>query len=114
MAAKGASTYIVDVSIKSGKITVSPDPVIVEGKNAKLKWKITTPGWIFPEFEEGIELKCGSGGEFSNGHRSETDPAEYTLHDKNAVKRQHLYVVSVMKEDGSFPMYLDPTIGNEG
>jgi hypothetical protein len=106
----------VNVTIKGGMIKVTPDPIDVASayKNVAIVWRISTPGWIFPEFEDGVVLKIGTVGEFSNGHRMEGDPASFVLHNKNSIMRAHPYTINVQKEDGTYPMHLDPIIRNGG
>jgi hypothetical protein len=113
---KDAGPIYVDVTVRSGVIHVTPDPVPVPStfKNVAIVWVISTAGWIFPEYDDGVVLKIGTIGEFSNGHRRENDPACFVLHNKNSLARTHPYTINVQKADGTYPMHLDPTIKNEG
>ena len=107
--AKG--TNIITVTIKSHVLSVSKEVLEMgKGKNQKITWTIKTPGWIFPEFEDGIELK-GDHGEFSNGHRDPTG-TQYVVHNKNS--HTHLYPYTVKVTNGKTTLSLDPGIANGG
>jgi hypothetical protein len=101
----------INVTIKNHVLSVSKEVLMMgKTKNQKITWAIVTNGWIFPEFEDGIELK-GDHGEFSNGHRDETGK-HYIVHNKNS--HTHLYPYTIKVTNGKTTLSLDPGIGNEG
>jgi hypothetical protein len=101
----------VTITVKDYVVIADP-PVVKMGKDSEqfIQWEIVTPGWTFPLFEDGIEIK-GDHGEFSNGRVNETGTI-YVLHNKNS--HTHLYPYTIKVVSGKVSLHLDPGIDNGG
>lgn len=101
---------VVEVSIVNRKIVVQPDPVPVIGPDHEIQWVIITPGWTFPKWSNGINLKTPHS-DFSN---AASNPAGngFSMRNRNLVAKKHKY--SVYVEKGDDKPHVDPTIDNRG
>ncbi len=79
-------------------------------KEQEIVWIVRTPGWFFPHFEDGIEVKVGHG-EFSNGHADESR-TRFVMRNKNTFEHSYPYTIKVT--NGKIMLSLDPIIINQG
>lgn len=93
-----------------GKVTCSPDPVKVQGPNALLVFKMTSPDWTFTD-SNAITVE-NPGTDFP--YPSWTiKPTTAVLVDLDNVKGTYSYCVSVVQSSTGRQFLGDPSIQNE-
>ena len=99
----------VEVSVIDGKVTVDREnlSMVGKGRNARIHWKLTTPGWSFPA--DGIVI------DDNEGEFTKLEPAEqgkkFWCVDRNSDGKAYKYTINV--SDGKTRLTLDPVIQNE-
>lgn len=114
----GTGACKVDVSVSDCKITPTPEPLSVTGKNILIFWELDAASASMYQFpDDGIKLKTASP-EFDQP-QAQANRKKFKLHDKNSLpgKKSYPYAIKVQKKAGQSwtdcPP-LDPTIVNEG
>ena len=105
----------VSVTVNAAGTAVTANPnVLFMGMERfqRIEWSIDTPGWVFPTFRSGIQLKSDDD-DLTNGSVDPSARTLFRINNANRRRRDHPYTVRVVKADGSVTIELDPTIKNQ-